>query len=342
MDFSLSIALWYVVPNSRYVRVDRVFEMVADESLRNVTVGSVPTVIYIPDFVTDAEEAQLMNHIYQAPISKWKILKNRRLQNWGNMKDATDVKKHVVSSVLIITSAFFYADDKPFVLVLVCVAGGVVHEKGLLGQKLPPWLTKITQRIFVGSKIFPSEPNHVLINEYLPDQGIMPHQDGPAYFPAAAILSLGSPAVMDFTPHSKLKDCVHASQRTLGHDACDGHSEGCHDQNSFSLLLMPRSLLIFKDLVYSDYLHGIEGSTLQYCDRAVNLAESLKAHGNDKLMPDLVETVVEGSSRQFKVVRRTGKRISLTCRFVPKVKGRKSIGGGRDIVTMSDPNSYAS
>lgn len=253
--------------------------MVADERLWNVTVGLVPTVIYIPDFVTDAEEAQLMNHIYQAPISKWKILKNRRLQNWG----------------------------------------GVVHEKGLLGQKMPPWLTKITQRIFVGSKIFPSEPNHVLINEYLPDQGIMPHQDGPAYFPSAAILSLGSPAVMDFTPHSKSKDCVHASQRTLSNDACDGHSEGCHDQNSFSLLLMPRSLLIFKDLVYSDYLHGIEGSTLQYCDRAVNLAESLKAHGNDKLMPDLVKTVVEGSSRQSKVVRRTAKRISLTCRFVPMV-----------------------
>ncbi|GAB2286960.1 hypothetical protein Dimus_021348 [Dionaea muscipula] len=255
--------------------------MEANERFGDLTIGSVPTVIYVPDFITtDAEETQLMNRIYQAPVSKWKTLKNRRLQNWG----------------------------------------GVVHEKGLLGHDLPPWLTKITQRIFKESKVFPAEPNHVLINEYLPDQGIMPHQDGPAYFPAAAIISLGSPVVMDFTPHPKLVD---VSQSGLVHDNCDGLQyslERFHDhQRSFSVLLMPRSLLIFKDLAYSDYLHGIEDSKMHYCDRVVNLSESTSAHGIAQLLPGFEETVEEGTSRDFKVIRRTTKRISLTCRFVPKV-----------------------
>ncbi|KAL8143086.1 hypothetical protein V2J09_016118 [Rumex salicifolius] len=183
------------------------------EETRGSTVGQLPTLMYYPIFFTEAEERQLLDNvnIYQAPISKWKKLMNRKLQNWG----------------------------------------GVVHEKGLISQDLPTWLTTITRRIYEDSGIFPAAPNHVLINEYLPDQGIMPHQDGPAYFPAAAILSLGSPVVMDFTPHPKLEPCGNASE----HDtSIDKQGDFSKSQSSFSLLLMPRSLLIFKDLAYSGKL----------------------------------------------------------------------------------------
>ena len=40
-------------------------------------------------------------------------------------------------------------------------------------------------------------PNHVLINEYEPGQGIMPHEDGAAYHPVVATVSLGGPIVLD-------------------------------------------------------------------------------------------------------------------------------------------------
>ncbi|XP_020958809.1 alpha-ketoglutarate-dependent dioxygenase alkB homolog 6 isoform X2 [Arachis ipaensis] len=228
------------------------------EKLDSYKVGSLPTVIYIPDFITDSEQSFLLNNIYGAPASKWKLLKNRRLQNWGTM-----------------ASYFLYIRFP----CANCVDCGVVHEKGLLPQPLPPWLTNLTQKISEESELFPSAINHVLINEYLPNQGIMPHQDGPAYFPVVAILSLGSPVVMDFTPHARFKL---DPQDVNGNDS-DGEDKRLDDNYlPFSVLLMPRSLLIFKDKAYSDYLHGIKDCVVQCYDGAVNEMEALKHNESDR------------------------------------------------------------
>ncbi|XP_020517586.1 alpha-ketoglutarate-dependent dioxygenase alkB homolog 6 isoform X6 [Amborella trichopoda] len=203
--------------------------------------------------------------IYGVPASKWKSLKNRRLQNWG----------------------------------------GVVHEKGLLPQNLPPWLVEITRRICNWTGLFPSPINHVLINEYLSNQGIMPHQDGPAYFPIVAILSLGSPAVMNFTPHLKLTECV-----THVPDQIDKHC-------TLSVALIPCSLLIFKDSAYSEYLHGIDDSDIQRIDEVVNIGDILSY--KEQMMP-LSSELEEGDQRTEKgSIHRSGTRVSLTCRLVPKV-----------------------
>ncbi|KAL8480897.1 hypothetical protein ACS0TY_027424 [Phlomoides rotata] len=250
-------------------RRDKVIAASSDEFV----VGSVPTVLYIPEYVSAAEEHQLLQNINEAPVSKWKSLKNRRLQNWG----------------------------------------GVVHEKGLLAQDLPPWLKKVTNRIYEESGLFPSAINHVLINEYLPDQGIMPHQDGPAYMPVVAILSLSSPVVMDFVPHPNLRNTAD----TTGNNNEDvisnlSHMEMSSDELSskyrpFSVVLMPRSLLIFKDMAYSDYLHGIKDSENQRYDEAVNVIHSLNRD----------DLEIDGDER---VIHRTTTRVSLTCRLVTKVR----------------------
>jgi len=84
---------------------------------------------------------------------------------------------------------------------------------------------------------------------------LQPHQDGPAYFPVVAILSLGSPVVMDFTPHARFKQ---DSQDDVCKDSDGGTFEigkdkWLDDNHPFSILLMPRSLLIFKDKAYSGY-----------------------------------------------------------------------------------------
>ncbi|KAJ8751391.1 hypothetical protein K2173_016591 [Erythroxylum novogranatense] len=255
-------------------------------NLNKFKVGNLPSVFYIPEFITRLEETQLLAKIYEAPLSKWKSLKNRRLQNWG----------------------------------------GVVHEKGLLPQDLPPWLTKITQKIYNESGLFPAAINHVLINEYLPDQGIMPHQDGPAYFPVVAILSLGSPVIMDFTPHSRLKTCTNAwscddeNKLFSAGEALDTETNklGLGHQ-PFSVLLMPRSLLIFKDDAYTDYLHGIEGREVQPYGEVVNGAETLLQRGLDDSLLDSEKDGDSNKGGDVKLIHRKTTRISLTCRSVLKV-----------------------
>lgn len=49
---------------------------------------------------------------------------------------------------------------------------------------------------------FPTEksPNHVLVNEYLPGQGIMRHLDGPLFTPIICTVTCGSHAVLNFHP----------------------------------------------------------------------------------------------------------------------------------------------
>lgn len=214
-------------------------------SLNKYITGFFPTIFYIPNFVSEDEQTQLLHQIYEVSASRWKFLKNRRLQNWG----------------------------------------GVVHEKGLLPQELPPWLKVTTEKIRQHTKLFPSSINHVLINEYLPDQGIMPHQDGPAYFPVVAILSLQSPVVIDFNPHSQLQDVS--------------------SKAPCSVLLMPCSLLIFKDEAYSDYLHGIQDNEVHGLDKVVNVSEVQKLNLN--------------GHHQQQSFHRSETRVSLTCRLVLKV-----------------------
>ena len=80
-------------------------------------------------------------------------------------------------------------------------------------------------------------PNHVLINEYLPGQGIMPHKDGAAYYPVVCTVSLGSSLCLD----------IHSSNE-------DGTTES---SPRWRILQEPRSLLITTGDLYSEYLHGI-------------------------------------------------------------------------------------
>ncbi|VFQ60697.1 unnamed protein product [Cuscuta campestris] len=237
----------------------------ATRVLDKFIVGPVPTLIYVPNFISDVEEEQLVKNIYGAPVSKWKSLQNRRLQNWG----------------------------------------GVVHEKGLIAQDLPHWLTRITRRVQDESGgLFPSAINHVLINEYLPDQGIMPHQDGPAYYPLVSILSLGSPVVMDFDPHPNLKRSTDTASPS----------------SSFSVLLSPRSLLIFMDKAYSEYLHSIKDSAVHQCSTAVNVTKNGARDGDGPLGNYRQQAGGgEGDTGDTVVIRRTNTRLSLTCRLVTKV-----------------------
>lgn len=80
-------------------------------------------------------------------------------------------------------------------------------------------------------------PNHVLINEYLPGQGISAHKDGSAYHPVVCTVSLDASLCLD----------IYGSKE-------DGTIE---DEPRGRILQEPRSLLITTSDLYTEYLHGI-------------------------------------------------------------------------------------
>lgn len=143
--------------------------------------------------------------------------------------------------------------------------------QGMVQESLPMWLRSICSDL-TSFGIFPIEPNHVLINEYKQDEGISFHKDGPLYFPRVAILSLLGTIKLDFK--EKLQGDVKAS-----------------------VLLEPKSLLVFEDEAYKQYYHGIQ----------------------EQLYDKIDNTVVNRADLSLSSTFERTVRISLTIRVVSKV-----------------------
>ncbi|GFF24324.1 alpha-ketoglutarate-dependent dioxygenase alkB homolog 6 [Aspergillus udagawae] len=166
---------------------------------------------YIADFITEEEEELLLQKITTAPLPRWTQLSHRRLQTWPS---------------------------------------ALTTSNTLIASPLPSWLVSpiINPRlnslgIFVGAPH--GAPNHVLVNEYCPGQGIMPHEDGAAYYPLVATVSLGAPIVLDLYPKPGLSN--------------DGNHNvvGGARQPQYRILQERRSLLVTRRSIYTDFLHGI-------------------------------------------------------------------------------------
>ncbi|XP_053604783.1 alpha-ketoglutarate-dependent dioxygenase alkB homolog 6 [Plodia interpunctella] len=212
-----------------------------------------PTAYYIPNYISEKEETSLITNIYSAPKPKWTQLSNRRLQNWG----------------------------------------GIPHTNGMIAETIPSWLDDYLDKIHALNVMDGKRPNHVLVNEYQPGQGIMPHLDGSLFHPTITTLSIGSHIVLKFVETSSEEDI-----KTSNH--------------VFSLLLEPRSLLILQDQLFSYYLHCIDDITDDVLDDTV-------ANLNMCSGP-----YVRGS------VARRDTRLSLTIRHVPKTTSFKlNIGNKR-------------
>jgi len=124
----------------------------------------------------------------------------------------------------------------------------------------------------------------VLINEYPPNTGIMPHKDGLAYYPVVCTVSLGASLCLNLY---RSKD------------------DGALDPNPvWRVLQEPRSLLITTGELYTDYLHGIDPIAID-----VDLSPDTVA--NWSLLGD--SSAFESGINERKV------RISLTYRDVLKV-----------------------
>lgn len=164
--------------------------------------------------------------------------------------------------------------------------------KGMVVEEIPSWLKLYCQRVYDLGIFETSMPNHILVNEYQPGQGIMPHEDGPMYYPTVSTVSLGCHTLLDF-------------YKPLGQIENQENTSGdLKDRFMFSLLLEPRSLLILQDDMYKVYLHGIKEVSEDLIDQNV-----IKNY-------DKVDSSVypNGST-----VERKSARVSLTIRHVSKI-----------------------
>lgn len=177
----------------------------------------------------------------------------------------------------------------------------------LLAQELPGWLDGVVGRLGEvllgggagegeGRPIFQNSPhgapNHVLINEYTPGEGILPHEDGSAYFPVVCTVSLGAHTVLDV------------------------YSKG-EKGRRWRVLQERRSLLVTMGECYVGCLHGIEG---------VEVDEGLGPAGvvNWELLREETRAEVQREGGRL----RRGVRVSLTCRDVVRVRRVRGLGFG--------------
>ncbi|RBR18487.1 hypothetical protein FVER53590_05345 [Fusarium verticillioides] len=161
-------------------------------SLQHARINTLPeTAYYIPNFITEQEEQNILDKISSAPKPRWKQLTKRRLQTWPS---------DLANNKLLEAPLPLWLQD-PVISRLLSMPS---HDSS-------------SANIFERSPH--KKPNHVLINEYPPGIGIMPHK---------------------MVQHTGRKE------------------DGALDpEPAWRILQEPRSLLITTSELYTDYLHGI-------------------------------------------------------------------------------------
>ena len=155
---------------------------------------SINGLTYVPNYLSQEEHDSLVKHI---SISPWLSDIRRRVQHYGWKYD------YKVRSI----------------------------DYSMYLGELPIWVFPIAQRLFRDGHIG-SMPDQMIVNEYLPGQGIAPHIDcEPCFEDTVISISLLSPIIMDF---AKVKSSEKAS-----------------------VLLEPRSLVVIADDSRYKWTHGI-------------------------------------------------------------------------------------
>lgn len=216
-------------------------------------VGGIPSVTYVPNYLTADDERQCLQMLQRTPKEMRNELKKRVVQEYG------------------------------------CTMCETCQQSFVSDDNLPPW-TKTLCETLVKDHIFTptTYPNNVRVHEYAVGHGIAPHVDGPIYVPKVAILSLQSPVLMSFYP----KQVAHENVMEHYEDTFKFDGPIAKQKPIFSIILEPRSLLIFAEDAYYAYPHGIS-------DKAED--SLLEADCGKLINPDAVPAGVTTLKRQPRV-----------------------------------------
>ncbi len=151
---------------------------------------------YIPEYISKELQTQLIASIDQSP---WIANFKRRVQHYGYSYDYR--KRQIDTSMYL--------------------------------GKLPIWGQHLAEQLVADGYVFIA-PDQIIVNEYLPGQGITPHLDcGPCFGDTIVSLTLNSGCYLDFTH-------VDTRQR-------------------HSIYLKPRSLVVLRGEARYRWKHGIAG-----------------------------------------------------------------------------------
>ena len=131
---------------------------------------SVPGLHFVEGFLTPAEQAYCVQRI-DAAEGEWRNDLSRRVQHYG-----------------------WRYDYKARAITLDMHLGA-----------LPDWLAQVAQKLYDETDLFDRVPEQVIINEYLPGQGIATHIDHPGFGPTVCTISLLDDWEMDFSENWKDK-----------------------------------------------------------------------------------------------------------------------------------------
>ena len=108
----------------------------------------------------------------------------------------------------------------------------------MIAEPIPDWLQRYVNSVNSIQGLFQEDKkaNHVLLNEYVPGSGILPHLDGPIFHPIISTISLGSHTLLDFYDPLRSDDPEQNTQ--------------FEDRYLFSIFVQPRSLLVLSEQLY--------------------------------------------------------------------------------------------
>lgn len=210
------------------------------------------SVFYVRDFISEDEAALITHRVENVNAARWKRLHGRSLQMYGGTPPTpARPRQRFIKETM---PAWLQAH------VLDKIERFVAEEANHDNNECDHLCSRVRGL------------NHVLVNAYEADGGIEPHEDGPVYDSLAVILSLGDTAKMSFAPTTE-----HARNHSAAgnaHDDCrggDGNGGGdgrggdssttctsMSDPDAFSVVLEPRSLLLFTGAAYTEFTHGID------------------------------------------------------------------------------------
>ena len=136
-----------------------------------VEIPLIPGLQFLDDFLSPEEQSDCIRRVDDA-VDEWRNDLSRRVQHYGWRYD---YKARAITPDMHIGA-------------------------------LPDWLSTLAQRLYTETGLFNRVPEQVIVNEYLPGQGIAMHIDNPGFGPTVCMVSLLDDWEMDFAENWKDKD----------------------------------------------------------------------------------------------------------------------------------------